>query len=385
MKYLYFIWKNLTRKKVRTLLTLASIFIAFLLFGLLGSLSQAFSGGADIAGANRLITIHKISLVNFLPQSYVARVEQVEGVRDVTHVTWFGGYYQDPKNMFPQFPVDADSYLKVYNELKLPKEQMEAWKKNRIGAVIGKKLAERFGWKIGDRVPLIATIFTHSGGNRSWEFEIEGIFTSTNSSADTTYMLFNYKYLDEARDFAKGQIGWLGFTIDNPDDAAQIAKKVDELFANSPAETKTSTEKAFAESFAKQFGDIGLITKLILTAVFFTMLLVTGNTMAQTVRERIPELAVLKTIGFSDTSMLFWVLGESVTLALIGGTLALLIDTVIVNALAQGVSQYLPGLTLTPEILMQGVGLAVLFGILSGLLPALQAMRLSIVNALAHV
>ncbi|MBN1378182.1 MAG: ABC transporter permease [Gammaproteobacteria bacterium] len=384
MKYAYFIWKNLTRKKARTLLTLLSIFVAFVLFGLLGALNQAFTGGADAAGADRLVTIHKISLVNFLPISYVARVEQVQGVKDVTHATWFGGYYQEQRNMFAQFPVDAESYLKVYKkDIVLSDQQKQAWLKNRIGAVVGEKLVRRYGWKIGDRIPVTSTIFTHDG-NFTLEFEIEGTFTATDSNVDTSYMLFHYDYFDESRDFAKGQIGWMGFSINEPDKATQISKSVDELFANSSAETKTSTEKAFAESFAKQFGDIGLITKLIMTAVFFTMLLVTGNTMAQTVRERIPELAVLKTIGFSDGSMLFWVLGESVTIALVGGALALIVDFAVVNAMAASVGAFLPGLSITAAIFFQGLGLAIIFGILSGIFPAIRAMRLSITDALMH-
>lgn len=381
MKYLYFIWKNLTRKKARTILTLLSIFVAFILFGLLGALSQAFSSGADIAGANRLITIHKISLVNPLPQSYVARIAQTEGVGLATHASWFGGYYQDPRNTFAQFATN-ETYLQIYPELVLPEEQKNRWLKNRTGAVIGDKLAQRFGWKAGDRIPIISSIYPHDGGDRTWEFQIDGIFTSTDSRADTSFMLFHYDYFDEARDFGEGTVGWIVFTIDNPENAVQISKSIDEMFANSPAETKTSTEKAFAESFVKQFGDIGLITKLVLSAVFFTMLLVTGNTMAQTVRERIPELAVLKTIGFSDVSMLFWVLGESVTLALAGGIVALLLDYGIVNALAANVGAYLPGLALTPSIIFQGLGFALLFGVLAGLFPALQAMRLSIAGAL---
>ncbi len=335
MKYAYYIWKNLTRKKARTILTLSSIFIAFILFGLLGALNQAFNAGADIAGANRLLTIHKISLVNMLPISYVAQINQIEGVEAVTHATWFGGYYQQARNQFAQFPVDAESYLKVYPELVLADEEKSAWLRNRTGAIIGESLASRFGWKPGDRVPVIASIYTHSGGERTWEFDIEGIATTTDSRGDTSFMLFHYDYFDEARDFSKGQIGWIGFSVDDPENAVSIAKRIDERFANSPAETKTSTEKAFVESFAKQFGDIGLITKLILTAVFFTMLLVTGNTMAQTVRERLHELAVLKTIGFSDLSMLFWVLGESVTLAIIGGGAALLLSFGLVQALAK--------------------------------------------------
>lgn len=384
MKYVYFIWKNLMRKKARTVLTVLSIFVAFILFGMLSALSYAFEAGADIAGANRLVTIHKLSLINLLPISYVDRIERIEGVDEVAHSTWFGGYYQEPRNVFGQFPVDPDAYLDVYEEVKLPDDRLQAWLKNRTGAVVGEKIAQRFGWKVGDRVPLMTTIYTRNGGERVWEFDIAGIFTSSDERADTSYMLFHYDYFDEARDFGQGTVGWIGFTIANPDNAAAIAEEIDKMFANSPAPTKTSTEKAFAESFAKQFGDIGLITKLILTAVFFTMLLVTGNTMAQTVRERIPELAVLKTIGFSDTSMLLWVLGESVSLALIGAGIALAVDYGLVGLVAAGVSQYLPGLILPTSVIFQGLGLAILFGVLAGLFPALQAMRLNIVSALSR-
>lgn len=382
MKYAYFIWKNLMRKKARTVLTVLSIVVAFILFGMLSALSNAFEAGADVA--DRLVTIHKISLINPLPISYVHRVEQIDGVKSVTHATWFGGYYQEPRNTFAQFPVDAESYLEVYDDLELPAGQKQAWLKNRGGAVIGESLAERFGWEVGDRVPLITTIYTRNGGERTWEFDIEGIFTSSDSRTDTSYMLFHYDYFDEARDFGQGTVGWLVFTIDEAENAASIAETIDTTFANSPAQTKTSTEKAFAESFSKQFGDIGLITKLILAAVFFTMLLVTGNTMAQSVRERIPELAVLKTMGFTDANMLIWVLGESVALALIGAVVALTLDYVLIGIIATAVSAYLPGLALPPSVMFEGLGLAVLFGVLAGLFPAVQAMRLNIVNALGR-
>jgi putative ABC transport system permease protein len=318
MKYLYFVWKNLGRRKVRTTLTILSILVAFILYGLLGSIKQAFTLGVEIAGADRLVVIHKISLIQPLPESYVGRIATVEGVKLVTHATWFGGYYQDPKNQFGQFPVDADTWFEVYPELIMPEEQLQNWRRNRVGAVVGESLAKRFGWKVGDRLPLIGTIYPHDGGSFHWEFTIEGIFSAADKRADTSYMAFHYDYFDEAKDWGKGQIGWIVFTVDDPARAAEIAMRIDEMFANSPAETRTSTEKAFVESFAKQFGDIGLIVSLILTAVFFTMLLVSGNTMAQSVRERIPELAVLKTIGFGDVTMLALVLAESLLIAGIG-------------------------------------------------------------------
>jgi putative ABC transport system permease protein len=252
-----------------------------------------------------------------------------------------------------------------------------------MGAVVGETLAKRFNWKVGDRIPLIGTIYTH-GGDTHWEFVIEGIFAAANKRVDTSYMAFHYDYFDEARDWGKGEIGWIVFTIDDPARAPRIARQIDDMFANSPAETRTSTEKAFVESFAKQFGDIGLIVSLILTAVFFTMLLVSGNTMAQSVRERIPELAVLKTIGFSDVTMLGLVLAEALLIALLGALLGLGLASVLVKGVAVAVSGYLPGLAFTFAMFVQGMGLAALFGILAGLLPALQAMRLSIANALTR-
>lgn len=384
MKYVYFLWRNLTRKKIRTLLTTLSIFVAFILFGLLSTLKYAFEMGADLSGADRLITLHKVSLIQFLPISYVDRVRQVEGVAGVTHATWFGGYYQDMGNQFPQFPVDADNYFEIYSELKISAEEFRAWKDNRIGAVIGRAVAKRFGWKQGDRVPIISTIFPKKDNNRSWEFVIEGIVDGMEERTDTNFLLFHYAYFDEARLFAHGSIGWMGLKIEHPPQAAEVAKAVDALFANSPAETKTSTEKAFVEAFAKQFGDIGAITTLILTAVFFTMLLVSGNTMAQAVRERIPELAVMKTIGFSNTAVLNLVLAESVLIAFIGGAAGLLLDWLLVQSLESTVNAFLPGFVMTPKTVINGILFIFILGILAGIFPALQAMRLSIVNALGR-
>jgi putative ABC transport system permease protein len=383
MKYLYFVWKNLGRKKVRTTLTILSILVAFILYGLLGSLKLAFTVGPDIVGANRLVTINKISLILSQPESYAARIAQIEGVKEVAHANWFGAYYQDKKNQFAQFAVNPDAWFSVYSELILPEEQFKAWRQDRIGAVVGEKLAARFGWKVGDRIPLISTIHRHDGDYR-WEFVIDGIFSAKNKRVDTSNMLFRYDYFDEARDWGKGEIGWIVFTIDDPAHAAGVAKQIDDMFTNSPAETRTSTEQAFAESFVKQFGDIGLIVSLILTAVFFTMLLVSGNTMAQSVRERIPELAVLKTIGFGDFTMLALVLAEALLIALLGALIGLGVSAVAVQGIAAAISGFLPGLAFTPAMFAQGLGYAVLFGVLAGLMPALQAMRLSIANALSR-
>lgn len=382
MYYLQFLLSNLGRKKVRTILTLLSIMIAFLLFGLLRSLAGAFDQGAEIAGEDRLISINKISLIQPLPEAYLTKVQALEGVDKATSANWFGGYYQEAKNQFPQFPVIADDYFEIYkNMISLPEEQMKAWKGNRIGVVIGQGLVTRFNWKVGDRIPLIG-LFPREDGSTTWEFVVEGIYETKSKSADVNTMLMHYEYFDEARQYAKGTLGWLVIRVKDPKQAAQVATAIDAMFSNSPAETKTSSEKEFAKSFAKQFGDIGLITTLILGAVFFTMLLVAGNTMAQSFRERIPELAILKTLGFSDRAVMLMVLMEAIAISLIGGLAGLVFAKLMITGAAASMASTLPGLNLSASMMLVGVGLMLVFGLLTGFIPALQGLRLNIVTAL---
>ncbi len=384
MKYFRLIWKNVWRKKIRTSLTILSVFIAFLLFALLSAIGFAFRSGEDVADAERLVVIHKVSLINPLPMSYLNRIAATEGVASVTHASWFGGYYQDPRNQFAQFPVDPDGYFKMYPELDIPEEQLEAFKRNRTGMVVGRELADQFGWEVGDRIPIQATIWTKEDGGRTWEFDLEGIFSTDDPRGGTAYMLFQYDYFEESRAFGKGTAGWYILRIAGGADPVQVAKRVDLQFANSPNETNTSTEAAFAQSFAKQFGNIALIVTLILGAVFFTLLLVSGNTMSQSVRERISELAVLKTLGFGDRTVLGVVLAESVTIMLIGGLLGLGLGWLVVKVLAQALGAFLPGIFLSYGAMATAVGLMIGSGILAGIFPAVKAMRLSIIDALAR-
>lgn len=384
MKYFGLIWRNAWRKKIRTALTILSVFVAFLLFALLSAFNNAFELGEDVADAERLITIDKISLINLLPISYKGRIEATEGVHSVTHATWFGGYYQDQRNQFAQFPVDPHEYFAMYPELKLPEDQFETWVKNRTGAVVGQSLAETFGWEVGDRVPIQATIWTRSDGARTWEFDIDGIFTSDDPRGNTAFMLFQYDYFDEARAFGQGLVGWYILRVDPGADPAQVRKAVDLQFENSRNQTETSTEAAFAQSFAKQYGNITLIVMLVLGAVFFTLLLVSGNTMSQSVRERISELAVLKTLGFADRTVLGVVLSESILIMMIGGLLGIGIGWILVGAVARGAGAFLPGIYFSPGAMGAAIALMVLAGIVAGIFPALKAMRLSIIDALAR-
>jgi len=318
MKFLPLVWRSLWRRKIRTIFTILSIFVAFLLFGLLMTIRAAFSLGVELAGLDRLMVIHKVSIIQPLPVAYQNRLRSIPGVETVTHNTWFGGIYQDPANFFATIAVEPEPYFGMYPEIHLPPEQMKAWLADRQGVVIGRDLANRFGWKIGDRIPIRGTIYRTKNGGFAWEFNVVGIYDA-DQGFDKTNFFFRYDYLDEARQNGDGLVGWYVVKIKDPTRSQQMAAAFDEMFANSSAETKTTTEKGFIEGFAKQVGDIGSIMILILAAVLFTMLLVVGNTMAQAVRERTSELAVLKALGFSDVRILTLVLAESLFIAVVAG------------------------------------------------------------------
>lgn len=384
MKYFYLIWKSVWRKKIRTILTLLSVLVAFLLYGLLSAFNTAFEGGVDLANASRLVTIDKISLINSLPGSYEQKIRIVPGVKQVTTSSWFGGRYQDSQVQFPQFPVDPETYLEVFPEVILSPEQKEKWIKTRDSAIVGRDLVKLLGWKVGDRIPIHSEIWTNVNGSQVWDFEIAGIFDTEDPRGSTQFMLFQHDYFDEGRAFGKGSIGWYTLTIDEPGIAAEVANAIDTQFANSPNQTKTSTEAAFAESFVKQFGNIGLIVRLILTAVFFTILLVAGNTTAQSVRERLSELAVLKTVGFQNTGILGIVLAESLLIIVMGGLTGIGLAWLVLAGTASQTAAFLPGLVLTGEALLTGLFLMILTGVVAGIFPAMRAMRLTIVDALAH-
>ena len=382
MKFLALVFANLKRKKLRTLLTTLSVLVAFLLFGYLATFKVAFSQGVDVAGQDRLIVRHKVSLIQPLPESYEARMERVDGVDAAVHQTWFGGIYQDPKNFFAQIPVDPEEFLDMYPEFILDEEEKAAWLETRTGAVAGRVTADRFGWKVGDRIPIEATIWQKEDGSRLWEFDLVGIYEGAEKGTDTSSFYFRHDYFDESRGFGDGLVGWYTVRVDDPEQAATIAQAIDREFANSPAETKTEAEGAFFQGFANQVGDIGKIITWILAAVFFTILLVAGNTMAQSVRERVSELGVLKALGFTDRGVLALVLAESCLVALIGGGLGLGLAWLLVSRLGDPTNGFFPVFFLPARDLMVGVLLMILVGIATGLLPAFQARRLEIADAL---
>ncbi|MBI2383598.1 MAG: FtsX-like permease family protein [Gammaproteobacteria bacterium] len=384
MKYLPLVWAALWRRKPRTIYTMLSVAVAFLLYALLTAVNQAFNAGIEVSGADRLITTGRYSITQVLPLGYLQQIRNVPGVETVTVSSWFGGVYQEEKNFFPQFPVEPETYLAIYPEILLPPEQKQAFLNTRTGCIVAKSLADRFGWKLGDKIPLQAGIWPLKDGGNTWTLDLVGIFDTADPATRSQFemLLMRHDFFDEARQFANGYGGWYIAKVKDPAQSAQIAQAIDKLFANSPGETRTDTEKAFNQSFLKQMGDIGLIISSILGAVFFTLLFLTGNTMMQSVRERVPELAVLKTIGFSDNQVLGFVLAESALLCVVAAMVGLAIGSV----LLPGIGQKLPGFS-GMELTLPAFGMAVLLAfalaVVVGILPGWRAKRLDIVNALS--
>ncbi|HET6629908.1 MAG TPA: ABC transporter permease [Woeseiaceae bacterium] len=382
MKYLHLIKAALFRRKGRTILTLISITAAFLLFGMLDGVRQSFANaGQTAAGATRLQTGSRLSFIQPLPKALAPRIAAVDGVEEVTWANWFGGAYQEPSNQIFSFAI-APNYLDLYPEANVDPAARERFAETRTGLLVGKALADRFKWQVGDQIPLLSTIFPNSDGSKVWTFDIVGIMDSEDGFIAGSAFL-HWEYFDESTPYNQGQVGWYVSRIGDVGAGDRIARDIDAISQNSAHETKTQTEAAATANWMKQIADIALIVTSIMGAVFFTLLLLTGNTMAQAVRERTSELAVLKTIGFPDRSVLFMVLAESVALILIGGVIGLGIAALLgpgVNAASGGVIN-MPPVSWSSWLL--GLGIMVAIGLIVGALPALRAMRLNVVDALA--
>jgi putative ABC transport system permease protein len=379
MKYLYLIWRNLLRRKTRTAFTLLMIFIAFVLYGFLMTVRAAFVGGVEVASAERLIMTHKVSLIQLLPISYEQQIRTTPGVTAVTHSTWFGGTYQDLANQFAVMAVDPSPFMDMYPEFKLTDAEKKAWLADRQGVIVGRDSANRFGWKVGDRVPIKATIWQPKQGD-TWFFNVSGIYDG-DKGIDKTTFYFRYDYLDENRRGAYGQVGWYTIRIADPNRSAEVGSAIDAQFANSSAETKTSPEKAFMQGFANQIGNIGFMMVSIVSVVLVLLLLNVANQMGQSVRERTSEIGVLKTLGFSNGLVLMLLLAESLLIAVIGGAAGL--GAVFALVQSGGFNNaFLPVFVFGTRDLAIGGALCLGLGLLAGIFPATSAMQLRITDAL---
>lgn len=381
MKFIPLTLRNLMRRPVRTILTFGAIAVSFLLFGVLMILRVAFTMGVEVAGVDRLMMTNKMSLIQPLPISYLERIKTVDGVSLVTHQSWFGGIYQDPKNNVFQFSVDPETWTQMYPEFKVPPEQFKAWLTERTGAVVGKDLAARFGWKVGDTIPIQGTFNRPKGGDGiTWPFKLVGIYDG-DKTVDKTQFLFRYDYLDENRTFGRGFTGWYLIKVSDPSKSAETARKIDSLFENSSAETKTATEKAVAQGFANQVGNIGAIVTAIAAVVLFIVLLIAASQMGLSIRERTREIGALKAMGFTDGLALTLVLVESVTLSVLAGGIGLGL-AYLMSLGGDPTNGLMPIWVFRPQDMALGFGLAVLLGVMAGTMPALGAMRLQIATAL---
>lgn len=378
-----FVIANLFRKKTRTVLTLLSVIMAFLLFGLLQAVNVMFNAGSDFVGATRVVTQARVSFTQSLPLRILPEIEAVPGVDKVMFQQWFGGVYGENTQMFT-FAVEPARLHAVYPEYVLDDAAWANFGKTRTGAIVGRMLADQHGWKVGDKLPLKSNIFPQKNGSKEWAFDIVGIYDGKDEQwqRQTNAIFINFEYFDEANQFGSGSAGIYVLKLASSDVGQSVTEAIDKKYENSPDETKSQTEKDWQAGFVKQIGDVGLLVRWILFAVFFTLLLVVGNTMAQSVRERIPELAVLKTLGFSDVSVLSFVMAEAVALCAIGGLIGMGLATLLGIGIQKLAGAFLP-ISVDGSVWTTALIAIALLSVVVGLLPALRAQRLKIVDALA--
>jgi putative ABC transport system permease protein len=382
MKYFPLLFKNILRKKTRLVLTIGSFAIALFLFGILAVVNNSFNGALNnMAGVDRLMVQNRVSIIQPVPQAYKEKIQQVEHVKLVTFANWFGATYQDEKNFFPQYAIDEENYRQMYPEFKVTDAEWKAWEEDREGVIIGEKTAQKYGFKVGDRVPLTGILWS---AEKSWSFNVRGIYHAKPDEDQSQFWL-HWKLFDERRQFGKGTVGWYIVRVDSPDNAVQVSKNIDALFANSSTETKTQTEKEMMASWAKQTGNVGLIITIIGSIVFFTLLLVVGNTMAMSIRERMRELAVLKAIGYTDSFVLVLVIAEAVLVAFIGVLIGLALLFLSLPGIEKALGSFLQFVYLPTNKAIEGVVITLFIAFLAGILPAINASRLRVVDAIRRV
>lgn len=372
------VWANLVRNRKRTLLTVASVTVAFFLYGTLRSVITTLDAAARVGSEARLVTSSASGITFPLPEAHAARLQAVPGVESVSWANWFGGYYQDPQDFFAQFAIKADTYLPMYPEIRITAGDVEAFRRERTAAIVGVGLLERYGWQVGQTITLKGTFLAGD-----WEFTIRAAYTPSNPSYGDENMFFHYEYLYER---TNGGIspGWFVLKVADPDRAAELAATIDAQFKNSTAPTKTETERAFQAGFVTMWGNIGFLVRAIGTAVFFAILFVAANTMMMAVRERVGEIAVLKTLGFGNGALSAMVVVESVLITLVGGALGLGLARAVFSG-GTPLDTFFPGFGVTGGTIGLGLALAVGLGLVSGAIPALQSARLSVVSALRRV
>jgi putative ABC transport system permease protein len=382
LRWLPIVWANLKRRKLRLVFTFMSILLAFLMFGMLDALRTSLAGVVNVVGADRVLVQSKINMVMPLPRAHYEKIRAIEGVTAAASFNWFGGMYKDAKRPMQMQATDPTEFLRVYPEIKLTPEEVTAWKRNRQGMIIGKLLADANGWKVGDRVPVRSQIWRKLDGSDTWQFDIVAIYDAVGGGVSKAGAFFQYDYFNESLQFGNDQAGMIAVRVADPRQSEAISARIDAQFENSSAETKTATERQFVKRLLEQVGNIGKILVSVTAAVFFTMLLVTANTMAQSVSERTNEIGVLKTLGFGGRTILLLVLLESLFLTFTGGLVGLALAWLIAGGVGVAIKDYFPSFHIGAATFTFGLVLMLVFGLVTGAWPALTAMRLKIVDAL---
>jgi putative ABC transport system permease protein len=383
MNSVYLVFKNLVRNPLRLCLTVFATFIAFMVYGLLSSFQAALDSGVELAADDRLIVVNKINFTQPLPISYVNKVRGIDHVVALTHLNWFGGYYQDPQNEIVMFAVDPEGFLGVYDEVLMTEGERSNWVSNRRGLIAGKSIATTNGWQVGDRIPVNSSIFMQRDRSRDWDFDVAAIYTGADAQTDTDSVYFHYEYFDETQAFGRGFVGRLVVRTEHPRFNEQVVHDIDDMFANTPYETETVPEQTFNKAFAEQIGNLGLILTSVVLAAFFIILVIVGNSMVLAIRERTNEIGVMKTLGFTSARVFSMVLAESLALAFAGGLLGLLSADVLIAAVNRS-SYQLPTLILNAATVIKALLIMLTLGLVTGIVPAVKALRLNIVSALSR-
>jgi len=386
MNVLKLVSRNLFRHKLRTFLTILGLSFAVFAFGFLRTIVTAWYYGVEASSSSRLITRHAVSFIYPLPLSYRDQIEKVPGVKSVSFAYWFQGVYKDNTfdNFFPRYAVDAETFLEMYPEFVIPADQLETFKKERNSCIVGQKIMDKYGWKIGDVIPIEGDIFPGH-----WQFVIRGIYKGKDRITDETQMFIQWSYVDEKlkqdAPYRAGQVGWYAVQISNPNDAASISETIDGLFANSSAKTKSETEKAFQQSFVSLSGAILTSLEVISYVIIGIILLVLANTIIMSARERIREYAVLKTLGFNSGHIMGLVAGESLIIAMIGGLLGVIFTFPMAAAVESGFPTMFPIFKVEPSTIVLALGFSFLVGILASIFPAMRSARMKIVDGLRQI
>lgn len=381
MKFLRYVLAHLARSKRRTFLTVSSIALALFLFCTLRTVMTSFDAAIRVSDDTRLVVRHAASLVFPLPLAYRERLQQIPGVQTVGFSNWFGGYYQDPKNQNAQFAVDTETFFAIYPEVELPPDQKEAFLRERRACIAGRDIVKKFGWKLGQTIPLTGTIYPGE-----WPMILRGIYTGRTEDIDENTIFFHWDYLNESMpDVRKNFVGIYWLRLQSASDAARVSDQVDAMFENSPQPTKTETEKSFQAGFISMMGNVSMLLTILGSAIVFAIVLVTINTMMMAARERTTEIAVLKTLGFSDGLILRLVAAEALLLSVAGGVIGCGAAYVLFRNVDFTANGFFPNFRVLPETVGWGLLLAVGMGLLSGLVPAIQAARLQIAGALRKV